>query len=60
VDHPPALCLCYSQHKMVRRIFREFVFLELAAVTVSVFCTAAQILTFWALSLLYWPERLFD
>jgi hypothetical protein len=29
-------------------------------VTVSVFCTAAQILTFWALSLLYWPERLFD
>ena len=45
---------------MVRRIFREITFLVLAAVAVSAFCTVALILTFWFLSLLYWPERLID
>ena len=43
--------------QMVRRIFREITFLVLAAVAVSAFCTVALILTFWFLSLLYWPER---
>ena len=45
VDHPPALCLCYSHRDMVRRIFREILFLALTALAVLAFSATMLVLS---------------